>query len=468
MFSPDHHGENMLRLAVLICLLALPARASDVTTFKLENGLEVLVIEDHRAPVVVHMVWYRVGSADEPRGKSGIAHYLEHLMFKGTDDLDPGEFSEVVAANGGSDNAFTSYDYTGYFQRVAADRLPLMMEMEADRMRDLQIAEALAGPELAVVLEERNQRTESDPASLFGEQRRAAQYLSHPYGIPVIGWRHEIAALTLDDAKAFYREHYAPNNAVVVVAGDVDPDQVRSLAERYYGALEPNPDHEPRARPQEPPQLAERRLTFEDPRVAQPYVIRTYLVPERDPGDQRDAAVLSVLAEILGGSSATSYLGQRLQLDEKVAIYTSAFYSGLSLDDTTFGLVVVPVPGVSLESAEAALDNALADFIEDGVDPEQFERIRMQIRAADIYALDDISSLARRYGQALAIGLSVEDVEAWPEVLQSVTEEEVIAAAEQLLDRRTAVTGYLRSPDGISSVSAPLAVPEPAAQEVSR
>jgi zinc protease len=463
----------MLRFLLVLMILALPARAAEVTTFTLDNELEVVVIEDHRAPVVVHMVWYRVGAADEPRGKSGIAHYLEHLMFKGTDDLAPGEFSEVVAAQGGSDNAFTSWDYTGYFQRVAADRLPLMMEMEADRMRDLSLTEAEAVPELAVVLEERSQRTDSDPAALFGEQRRAAQYLSHPYGIPIIGWRHEIEDLTLADAKAFYREHYAPNNAIVVVAGDVDPAEVRALAEEHYGALEPNPDLQPRQRPQEPPQLAERRMTFEDPRVAQPYVVRSYLVPERDPGAQRDAAALAMLAEVLGGNPATSYLGQRLQFDETVALFTTAFYSGLSVDDGTFGLVVVPAPGVSLEQSEAALDAALADFLEEGIDPAQFERIRMQIRADDIYSLDDVSSLARRYGEALTVGLTVEDVEAWPEILQSVTEEDVLGAARRLLDRRASVTGYLTAPeDGPADAVVPAAetpaIAEPAAQEVTQ
>ena len=320
----------MRRLARVLATLALSftplvAFADNLTAFTLDNGMEVVVLEDHRAPVVVHMVWYKVGAADEAPGVSGIAHYLEHLMFKGTDNLAPGEFSKVVAANGGSDTAFTSQDYTAYFQRVASNRLELMMQMESDRMRDLVLDGTDILTERQVVLEERNQRTESDPGALFSEQRNAAQYQNHPYGIPIIGWKHEMASLTLDDALSFYRTYYAPNNAILIVAGDVDPTEVKALAEQYYGVLAPSENLPPRLRPQEPPQLAERRLVFEDPRVAQPYVIRSYLAPERDAGDQEKAAALTLLAEVLGGSSQTSELGRRLQFEEKTALYTSSF-----------------------------------------------------------------------------------------------------------------------------------------------
>ncbi|WP_226780189.1 M16 family metallopeptidase [Oceaniglobus trochenteri] len=432
-------------LALIVAPLA--ALAADPTTFTLDNGLEVVVIEDHRAPVVVQMVWYKVGAADEPPGVSGIAHYLEHLMFKGTDDMAPGEFSDMVAANGGSDNAFTGQDYTAYHQRVAANRLELMMKMEADRMRDLQLDGTDILTERQVVLEERNQRTESDPGALFSEQRSAAQYQNHPYGIPVIGWKHEMSSLTLEDALSFYRTYYAPNNAVLVVAGDVDPAEVKTLAETYYGVLAPTEDLPERMRPQEPPQLAERRLTFEDPRVAQPYVIRTYLAPERDAGAQEKAAALTMLAEVLGGSSQTSELGRRLQFEEKTALYTSAFYSGVSYDDTTFGLVVVPAPGVSLQEAEDALDREIAAFLERGVDGEQLERIKMQLRAALIYGEDSVQSRAQNYGSALTSGLTLEDVEAWPEILQAVTADDIIAAGREVFNRNNAVTGWLKAPE---------------------
>ncbi len=430
-------------------LITLPfaSHAADITTHRLENGMEIVVLEDHRAPVAVHMVWYKVGSADEPEGKSGIAHFLEHLMFKATDELASGELSRTVAANGGSDNAFTSYDYTGYFQRIAADRLALVMDMEASRMDGLQLVPEDIPTERSVVIEERNQRTENNPGALFGEQRRASQFLSHPYGTPIIGWKHEAHALAQEDAEAFYAAHYGPNNAVLVVAGDVVPEDVIALAEEHYGVIPANPAIKPRDRVDEPPQLAERRLIMEDLRVAQPYVVRTYLAPERDAGDQREAAALTMLAEILGGSGATSVLGRKLQFEDPVSIYTSAFYSGLSLDETTFGLAIMPAEGVTLQEAEDALDRAVGEFLDEGVDKDQLDRIRMQIRASQVYAADSVSSAARRYGAALTSGLTVEDVAAWPGILQEVTGEEIIAAGRAVFQRNNAVTGWLRAPD---------------------
>ncbi|ARE40464.1 Peptidase, M16 family [Rhodovulum sp. P5] len=445
----------MIRLALgFLILLTLPARADKVTDFTLDNGMQVVVIEDHRAPVVVNMVWYRVGAADEPPGKSGIAHFLEHLMFKGTDDIGPGEFSSIVKGNGGSDNAFTSWDYTAYFQRVAADRLDLMMELEADRMRDLRLAENDVLTERSVILEERNTRTENSPGALFNEERKAVQYLNHPYRIPIIGWKHEMEGLTKGDALSFYRTFYAPNNAILVVAGDVTPEDVRALAETRFGALEPTADLPDRMRPQEPPQRAERRVMFQDARVGQPYVIRSYLAPERDPGDQKTAAALTYLAEILGGEGATSVLGAKLQFDANVALYTAAFYSAVSLDDTTFGVIAVPAPDVSLQEAEDALDAALAEFLQEGIDLDLFASIKTQLHAAEIYARDDIQGLARRYGAALTSGLTVEDVQAWPTILQEVTPEDVMAAARMVLNRDNAVTGWLQRPaDDVAEVT---------------
>jgi zinc protease len=430
-------------LAFGLAAIAGPALAEDVTTYRLDNGLDVVVIEDHRAPVVVNMVWYNAGAADEKRGVSGVAHFLEHLMFKGTKTMAPGELSKVVAANGGSDNAFTSWDYTAYYQRISADRLGLVMKMEADRMRNLLLSDDDWKTEREVIIEERNQRTDSDPGAIFGEQRRAAQFLNHPYGTPVIGWRHEMEQLTRQDALDWYQRMYAPNNATLIVAGDVKPEEVRDLAQEYFGPLAPSPGIVERVRPQEPPQLAERRLSFSDPRVAQPVLTRSYLAPERDPGDQKKAAALTILAELLGGDGQTSVLARALQFDKPVALYTSAYYDGTSYDDTTFNLAVVPAEGVSLADAEAALDAVLADFLAKGPDPKQFARIQTQIEAAQIYGKDDVEGLARKYGEGLASGLTIQDIQDWPAVLQSVTPEDVVAAAREVLDRKRAVTGWM-------------------------
>ncbi|MGQ3487749.1 M16 family metallopeptidase [Roseovarius pacificus] len=439
--------RRLIASAMFCLAAALPAVAKEqVSSFPLDNGMDVVVIEDHRAPVVVHMVWYRAGAADEKPGVSGVAHFLEHLLFKGTETMEPGEFSATVARNGGSDNAFTSYDYTAYFQRVAADRLDLMMQMESDRMVNLQLGEDDILTERDVIIEERNQRVENNPGALFREQMNAAQYLNHPYGIPIIGWQNEMRELGLEDALEYYQTYYAPNNAILIVAGDLTPDNVRDMAQKHYGKLPANDDLPERARPQEPRQMAERRMVFRDARVAQPYVTRSYLAPERDSGSQEKAAALTLLAEILGGGS-TSVLAEALQFETRQAVNTAAYYGDTSLDDSTFDLVVMPAPGVTLQQAEDAMDDVIAGFLETGVDPEQLDRIKMQIRASQIYGQDDVGRLANRYGRALTQGLTVEDVQAWPDILQAVTAEDIMAAAREVLDRDKAVTGWLAAPE---------------------
>ncbi|MCA0203392.1 MAG: insulinase family protein [Proteobacteria bacterium] len=435
-------AKRLIAASFVWAASVLAAAAEDPQLFTLDNGMQVVVVEDHRAPVVVQMVWYRVGAADDPAGHSGIAHFLEHLMFKATDSMEEGEFDAVVQANGGSHNAFTSWDYTAYHQRVAADRLPIMMQMEADRMVNLRLDRSDWLPERDVILRERGQTLESNPDRVFAEQMRAALYQNSPYGRPIIGWRHEMEQLTGDIATDFYRVHYAPNNAVLVVAGDVEADEVLALANQYYGPIPAVTDLPTRSRPQEPPQLAERRLIMRDARVGQPYVNRLYLAPNRRPGDQREAAAFQVLAAILGGSSQTSVLERRLTYDEGIAISAWAGYSGAALDSGTFSLGIMPAEGVTLEAAEAALDRVLADFIETGVDMDQLERVRMQIRAAAVYEQDDTADRANTLGLNLVLGLSLQDSEEWLDILESVTPEEVIAAARRL-DRRASVTGWL-------------------------
>ncbi|MDO5659140.1 MAG: pitrilysin family protein [Paracoccus sp. (in: a-proteobacteria)] len=435
----------MRRLALPLILLAAPASAQmpeGISHFTLENGLEVVVIEDQRAPSVVQMVWYRVGSADEAPGKSGIAHYLEHLMFKGTEQLAPGELSRTVTANGGMDNAFTSYDFTGYFQKIAADRLPLVMRMEADRMENLRIGEDDWQAERQVVLEERAQRTDSNPRALFGEERNAVLYYNHPYGRPVIGWRAEMEGLTRDDAIAWYDAHYAPNNAILIVAGGTTEAEVRALAEEYYGPIPPKPDALRGPRPQEPVQQTARRIEMRDARVPQPLLTRSVIVPQRRAGDQAQAAALTVLADLLGGSAQTSVLAQQMMM-QGTALFTGASYDGLSVDPTSFSISVVPAPGLDQAQTEAALDAVLADFLETGPDPAQLERVKTAIRASTIYAQDSAHGRAYDYGQGLSVGLGVEDVNDWPEILAAVTAEDVADAARLVLENRATVTGWL-------------------------
>lgn len=423
------------------CLfLAVPVHAQE--SFTLENGLEVVVVEDHRVPVVEHMIWYRVGAADEPPGISGIAHYLEHLMFKATDRLEEGEFSATVEANGGRDNAFTSWDYTAYHQRVAADRLGLMMEMEADRMVNLRLDRSDWLPERDVVLEERSQTLESNPDRQLQEAMRNALYNNHPYGRPIIGWRHEIEALDDRVATDFYRRHYAPNNALVVVAGNVTLEEARALAETHYGPIPANPDLPPRLRPQEPPHLTERRMTLRDARASRPYVSRIYLAPARRAGDQAEAAAFQMLAALLGGSSQTSVLERALTYEQGIAISAWAGYNGTALDSGTFSLGIMPVEGTDLAEAEAALDAVFETFLQEGVDDAQFQRVRRQLAAQEIFQLDNAGSRARGIGAALSTGLTLEDALGWRAALQEVTPEEVMEAA-RALDRRASVTGWL-------------------------
>ncbi len=422
---------------------ALPARAAvfNPDAFELENGMQVVVISDHRAPVVTHMVWYRVGSADEPKGKSGIAHFLEHLMFKGTERFPAGTFREVVARNGGQENAFTSTDYTAYFQTVAVDRLEMVMELEADRMTGLTLNEHEMLAERDVILEERRSRVDNSPGSLLSEQMRAAQFLHYPYRLPIIGWEHEIRTLTNNDALEFYRTYYAPNNAILIIAGDVTADQVRPLAEKYYGVI-PAREILPRVRPDEPPQLTARRMEMRHPRVREPSWRRTYLAPSYLWGEARYALPLSVLSEIIGGGT-TSRFYRQLVVDKKVAAQASAYYSGSNLGPSQFFIVSVPVNGGTIEDVERELLAVVDEVVENGVTQEEFDRAKRSMLAAAVYARDSVQGAARMFGAALTIGRTVEDVENWPDRLRALTLEQVNEAAKFIFDDTQSVTAIL-------------------------
>jgi zinc protease len=423
-------------------IAAQGAPGPDVAHFTLGNGLEVVVIPDHRAPVVTHMVWYRVGAADETPGKSGLAHFLEHLMFKGTNKNPIGLFSQTVSLVGGQENAFTSSDYTAYFQRVTREHLKKLMEFEADRMTGLVLTDDVVKLELNVVQEEYNMRVANSPSARLDEQMDAALFLNHPYGRPVIGWRHEIDKLDREGALAFYRRFYTPNNAILVVAGDITAEEVKTLAEEIYGKVPRVAEIAPRLRPQEPVQNAVRTVTLADRRVTQPSVQRVYLAPSYSTAKKGESEALEVLSHILG-RGANSRFYQSLVIDKGIAISAGASYSSAALDSSRFGVYGTPKPGTSLPQLEEAMDAAIAEISDKGVTAEELERTKTRLIADSVYAQDSQATLARWYGVALTTGSTVEDVRSWPDRIRAVTPDSVRDAARQWLDKRRSVTGYL-------------------------
>ena len=412
-------------------------------TFTLRNGMQVVVISNHRAPIVTHMVWYKAGSADEPAGKTGVAHFLEHLMFKATKTLKSGEFSKIVAQNGGQDNAFTSLDYTGYHQTVAVSRLEAVMRIEADRMRNLIIDAKEVEPERQVVREERRSRTDNSPAAKLREQLNAAIYLNYPYRNPIIGWDHEIVDLTVDDLRQFYDTYYWPNNAILVVEGDITADVLKPLAEKYYGAI-PAGNIPPRIRPQEPPHNTARTVTLKDPRVRQPSWQRAFLAPSRVYGDTQHSYPLEVLSQVFGGG-ATSRLYQSLVIEQKIALSAGSFYDADKLGPSNFFVFASPRPGVSMDQIENAVASEIKKLRENGVSQEELTRAKTGLQAEAVYARDSMGAGARVLGAALSSGQTIADVEAWPDRIGRVTAEQIKAAATAVLRQKEAVTGYLLS-----------------------
>ena len=432
--------------------LSLPAMAAETSewapeTFTLSNGMEVLVLPDHRAPVVTHMVWYKVGAVDELPGKSGIAHLFEHLMFKATDDVPAGEFSKTVARNGGQDNAFTSYDYTAYFQRVAKDRLPTMMKMEAERMTDLLLTEDQVYPERDVVKEERRQRTDNNPGSILFEMMMAELFKDHPYGIPVIGFMDEVGALTLDDAEHFYNQWYGPENAVLVIAGDITAEELKPLAEEIYGAIAPKGDLATRSLPPVPPLAESKMLTHSDAKVRQEawdeyWQATTY----SDPSAGLEPHALDVAMQILGGGR-TSRLYQALVEEQKIAVDA---YAWSWIDLRGAGLVSIgasPARGVSLDDLKTAADAVLAEFIENGPTDEELERAKSSLVASAIFQRDSQMAMAQVYGSARARGDSLEAVAAWPDLIDEVSADLIKSTLAKYMKDKPSISTQLLRPE---------------------
>jgi zinc protease len=437
--------RNLVAGLVLSTLLlgAVGARAElfKPETFTLRNGLQVVVIPNHRVPVVSHMLWYRVGSADEVAGKTGLAHMVEHMMFKGTKTVGPEEFSRIVAANGGRDNAFTNTDYTAFFQNVAAGKLELVMRLEADRLANLALQDKDFQPERQVVIEERRMRIENAPEALLEEQMRAAMFLDSSYHHPVIGWHHDIDDYHLADVVAFHQRWYAPNNALLIVSGDITAAQLKPLAEKYYGVIPARPVPV-RLRAPEPAPVAARSVEVRAEDVHQPAWYRDYLAPSYHAGDVKDAYPLQILADIMGGG-ATSRLYRTLVVERKLAASASAEYDPDGLGESTFSIATSPNPGVSMEALAAAMDEAIKAVAADGVTADEVERAKRRLHTEVVYAKDSYHTGAYVFGEALTTGSTVADVEAWPERIAAVTVAEVNAAARRLLRDERSVTGRL-------------------------
>ncbi|HEY4342894.1 MAG TPA: pitrilysin family protein [Parvibaculum sp.] len=410
--------------------------------FRLANGMDVVVIPDHRAPVVTHMVWYRIGSGDETPGKTGLAHFLEHLMFKGTDKIAPGQFSKTVARNGGQDNAFTSYDFTAFYQAIAKDRLPLVMEMEADRMTHLKLTDKEVLPERDVVIEELRMRIENEPVAQLQSAMNAALYGASPYGRDVIGVKSEVEKLSTQDALDFYRRFYTPNNAILIVAGDVTAAELKPLAEKYYGVIAPRAPTLHRERPKVLWPQAPKRLALHDERVREATWIRAYPAPSSAEAGPRDSAALDVLAEILGGGT-TSRLYRALVIHDRIATAVQSWYEGDQLGGGSFGIYALPRVGGSTAGAEKAIDVELEKFLGSEIGAGELERAKTQLIASATYARDTQQTMAYSYGSGLATGLSAKDVYEWPDHVRAVTAADVLAAAHKVLDARHAVTGEL-------------------------
>ena len=409
------------------------AVAANPREFDLPNGLRLIVKEDHRAPTVVHQVWYRAGSMDEAPGTTGVAHVLEHMMFKGTRSLGPEEFSRVVAEAGGRENAFTSTDYTAYHQQVHRDRLPLMMRLEADRMVNLVIRPEEFAREIKVVMEERRWRYEDQPRGLLYETLLATAFAAHPYKWPVIGWMQDLQSMSWKDASTWYRRWYAPNNAVVVVVGDVEPEQVLGWARRYYGALARKsiPSRKVLA---EPAQRGMKRVIVKAP-AELPYVRLAYKAPAlRDPANEWEPFAISLLAELLGGSD-TARLHQILVRERRVAISVGAEYDMISRGPGMVFLYAAAAQGRSGLDLEMNLREIVARVAAEGVSPEELERAKVQQIAQTIYKRDSFFAQALELGMLESSGLSFRDAERIPERLKAITAEQIrTVAAKYLID----------------------------------
>ncbi len=449
--------KKTLLLFASVLALSAPATAQDqapdkvynAETFTLDNGLQVVVIPNHRAPVVTHMLWYKVGSADEPQGDgvSGEAHFLEHLMFKGTKAIGPGKFSKLIRSMGGNDNAFTSWDYTAYYQSIAKERLPIVMAMEADRMINISPPEKEIAPEHQVIIEERRQRTDNDPKALFSEQMRSVLYNNSPYGTPIIGWKNEMPNITWAHAKNYHDKWYAPNNAILVVSGDVTLAQMKEYAGKYYGIL-PKKKIGDHIRPDVPKLSAPTFLEFHDPAVQQPVLLRAFIAPSFVQ-NKKDAYALQVLQNLISGGASTR-LYQSLAVQQKIAVNIDMSYEDSNRGQGSIWIYATPAETVSLKKLESVIDLEFRSMIKEGIAKEEIEKAKERLIDSAAYARDSVMGPAMAIGQALASGATLDDVEYWPVRIAEVTPEDVTRVLKKYMDPDNpdyqSVTGYMLPP----------------------
>lgn len=428
-------------ILLILIFLAAPVQADvfNPKTFTLPNGMRVVLVENHRTPAVAHMVWYDVGAADEDAGKSGLAHFFEHLMFKGTNSIAPGEFSKIVKRLGGNDNAFTSQDYTAYFQQVPKQHLEAVMKMEADRMVNLNTSDENILTERDVIIEERKERTDNNPSAILREEVNSALFVNHPYGIPVIGWMNEIENLSPADTRAFYKRWYAPNNAYLIVSGDITMDELRPLAEKYYGVLEPVATPQI-TYPEPAPIKTDHRIFLTDPRVGTSSLQFSYRAP-------RNNHALQVWTEAFGGHT-TSPLYKQLVVDQKTAVSVGVVYDPVSESHSSMTFYAVPAPGVEIKTTELSLQAAISAILQQPLPDEDIDRAKQRLVDAAAFERDSLIGPAMILGRALTSGYTIDDVENWPDYINAVTPAQADEAAKSVLqgaDRP--VISYLLPPE---------------------
>jgi zinc protease len=434
---------SVVAAALLTMGLFSPSDAQPAKTFQfvLQNGLQVVVVPDHRAPVVTQMVAFKVGAIDDPPGISGLAHFFEHMMFRGTRSVPGGGFSQTIARNGGDDNAFTTHDYTVFHEQIAKDKLRLVAHLDADRMANLDLSDSAVAAERDVVLEERRLRVDSDPQALVEEQAEAALYLSHPYARPVIGWPDEVRHIGRAEADDFYRRHYAPNNAILIVAGDVTPEEVRAAAEAEYGQIAAR-ELGARVDFAQPKRLGETRIVVNRKDAKVPMFLRLYRVESYAEAAPGQAEALEVLARLLGGD-ATSALYHKLVVERRIATDVSASYDGYARDSGQFSITATPRPGVSLDTVEHAIDEVINSTFRRPPAKAELARAKAQLVAGATFRRDSQFEMATAYARALAVGLTMFDVQQWPVRIQNMKAKDVQKAAASGLNRVESVTAYL-------------------------